>query len=65
MPNISVNYSKDALEQTMRNETAGKKLCLAISAAIHVGFAGIVGIILCAWWGNQKSIADEYNGAGN
>ena len=45
-------YSKDALEPLMENESAGKKCCLLISSAIHVAFAGVVGIILCAWWGN-------------
>ena len=45
-------YNKDTLEPLMENESAGRKFCLLISSGIHVAFAGIVGIILCAWWGN-------------
>ena len=52
MGKISAAYNKESLEQIMENESAGRKCCLLISSAIHVAFAGVVGIILCAWWGN-------------
>ena len=49
-------YSKEMLEESMRNETACKKLCIAIGSGIHLAFAAIVGIIFAVWWGNSNSI---------
>ena len=58
-------FTKETMEESISNETMGKKCCIAVNSAIHLIFAGIVGIILCAWWGNQKSIAGVYDGSGN
>ena len=62
---ISAVYSQDNLEAIMKDESPGKKCCLAISSGIHLCYAFIAGILLCVWWGNQSSIADVYNGNGN
>ena len=32
---------------------------------IHLAFAGIVGIIFAAWWGNQNKVENVYDGDGN
>ena len=49
-------YSKEMLEESMKNESACKKLCIAIGSAIHLAFAGIVGIIFAVWLANANNI---------
>ena len=51
-------YSKEMLEESMKNESACKKLCIAISSAAHLALAAIVGIIFAVWWANANSFQD-------
>ena len=49
-------YSKEMLEESMKNESACKKLCIAIGSGIHLAFAAIVGIIFAVWLSNANNI---------
>ena len=49
-------YSKEMLEESMKNESACKKLCIAIGSGIHLAFAAIVGIIFAVWLINANNI---------
>ena len=49
-------YSKEMLEESMKNESACKKLCIAIGSGIHLAFAAIVGIIFAVWLVNANNI---------
>ena len=44
--------SVESLQASMQHETQCKKCCIAIGSAIHLAFAGIVGLIFAIWWGN-------------
>ena len=49
----------------MSNETMGKKCCIAVNSAIHLIFAGIVGIVFAVWWKNMNHIDNESDASGN
>ena len=51
-------YSKEMLEESMKNESTCKKLCIAIGSGVHLVFAAIVGIIFAVWWANANSFQD-------
>ena len=53
-------YSKEMLEESMKNESACKKLCIAIGSGIHLAFAAIVGIIFVVWLINANNINSAY-----
>ena len=44
------------MEESMKNESTCKKLCIAIGSAVHLAFAAIVGIIFAVWWANSNSM---------
>ena len=53
-------YSKEMLEESMKNESACKKLCIAIGSGIHLAFAAIVGIIFAVWLVNANNMNSAY-----
>ena len=54
--------SKDAMREAMDRETMGKKCCIAINSAIHLVFAGVVGVVFVVWWKNMNHIdSDDYS----
>ena len=48
--------SAETIQASMKHESQCKKLCIAISSAIHLVFAGVVGIIWALWWRNVNEL---------
>ena len=50
----------ETIQASMNHESLCKKLCISISAAIHLAFAGCVGLIYIYWLFDVDSIQDAY-----